>query len=654
MEPLIIGTAGHIDHGKTLLIKALTGIDTDRLEEEKRRGITIDLGFAYLDLPSGQRVGIVDVPGHERFVRTMVAGATGIDYVLLTVAADEGVKPQTIEHLDILQLLQLKHGCVVITKKDLIEEELLAVVTEEVRQLVAATFLESAPIVAVSALTGEGLEELKTTLSHELQQISRELHGPFFRLPIDRVFTVHGFGCVVTGSVISGQASVGDDMEIFPASRQAKIRGLQSHNQTLEKVVAGQRTAVNLAGVKIHEVERGYELAPPGALVPAPFLDVTFTYLKSNSKPLRLPITLHFHRGTMETTARLVPLERDVVEPGEQTLAQLRFAHPVIALRGDRYIVRLPAPVRTIGGGEVLRISQKKISRFKTKSVAELRALQRGPSQELTLVLLSKQPWTPVTPEFLQRLLTIDASQAASVHKQLSDTRILTPLQVESQTAFFLTDAVDKCGARILAHLGQFHESHALEPGIDRLALKSALPMDIPLPVFTAVLNRLKSGSKIRIDHTRVALADFSVRLTPAQQKMKQHIISLFRRGQIAPPTITEAKQQAHKDFPGERAQTIEQILMLLKEEKMLVEISKELWYLTDVLTSILGRLRDQFTPQQRFSVTSFKEMFQLSRKFAIPLLEYLDAEGVTARKNGERMFIGVETLLRKLAREKH
>jgi selenocysteine-specific elongation factor len=649
MEPLIIGTAGHIDHGKTLLIKALTGIDTDRLEEEKRRGITIDLGFAYLDLPSGQRVGIVDVPGHERFVRTMVAGATGIDYVLFTVAADEGVKPQTIEHLDILQLLQLKHGCVVITKKDLVDEDLLAVVREEVGQLVVGTFLESGPVIAVSALTGEGLEELKATLSRELEHILREVRGPFFRLPIDRVFTIHGFGCVVTGSVISGEAAVGDDVEIFPSGRRAKVRGLQSHNETLERVIAGQRAAVNLAGIKLQEVERGHELAPPGALTPAPFLDVTFSYLKSNSKALRLPITVHFHRGTMETTGRLVPLEHDVVEPGEQTLVQLRFGEPVVAMRGDRYIVRLPAPVRTIGGGEVLRISQKKISRFKAKQVEELRALKGGPSPEVALSLLRKQQWTAVTPELLQRLLAVDASQAASLYTQLEDTRALTRLRVESQSAVFLTAVVEEYEARVLEHLRQFHQSHPLEPGIDRTALKSALPGDVPLSLFNAILAKLKGASRVRIERTRVGLADFSISLSPVQQKMKEYIVNLYRTAQIAPPTLSDMKQRVHKEFTGEPVQTIENILMLLRDEGALVEISKELWYPADVVMKILRQLGERLRPQQRFAVAEFKKIFQFSRKFAIPLLEYLDAEGVTIRKNGERTFVCVEGLLTRL-----
>jgi selenocysteine-specific elongation factor len=354
LKQIILGTAGHIDHGKTALIKALTGINTDRLKEEKRRGITIELGFAFLDLPSGQHLGIVDVPGHEKFVKNMVAGATGIDIVAMVIAADEGVMPQTREHMEICTLLGIKHGLVVLTKTDLVDEEWLELVIEDVGDFVKGTFLEKAPIVPVSSINGDGIPEFVKTLDELSARLPSRPSSSLFRLPVDRVFTMKGFGTVITGTLISGHVQVGDTVMLYPSGITSKVRGIQVHNQSVTKAETGMRTAINFQGLEKAVVNRGDVLSNPGALKPSYMIDVSFNYLNSNKKPIKNRTQVRIHTGTSEVLGILILIDREELLPGDTCIAQLRIDSPVAVIKDDRFVIRSYSPVRTIGGGDVL------------------------------------------------------------------------------------------------------------------------------------------------------------------------------------------------------------------------------------------------------------------------------------------------------------
>ncbi|MCP4688561.1 MAG: selenocysteine-specific translation elongation factor, partial [Desulfobacterales bacterium] len=375
MKQIILGTAGHIDHGKTSLIKALTGTDTDRLKEEKLRGITIELGFASLDLPGGRRLGVVDVPGHEKFVKNMVAGATGIDIVVMVIAADEGVMPQTREHMEICSLLGVKHGFVAMTKIDMVEEDWLELVQEDVSEFMIGTFLEDAPIIPCSSATGEGLSDITDALETLAGEIPNRPPSSLFRLPVDRVFTMKGFGTVITGTLTSGRIRVGDPIMIYPSGVTSKVRGIQVHNQAVEEAEAGTRTAINFQGLEKASVQRGEVLADPGSLVSSYMVDISLHFLKSNKKPVKNRVRVRFHGGTSEILGNLILLDREELPPGETIVAQLRLDAPTAPVKDDRFVLRSYSPVRTIGGGHVLNPMPRKHKRFKPEVIEGLKSL---------------------------------------------------------------------------------------------------------------------------------------------------------------------------------------------------------------------------------------------------------------------------------------
>ena len=397
MKQIILGTAGHIDHGKTSLIKAITGTDTDRLKEEKERGITIELGFASLDLPSGQHLGIVDVPGHEKFVKNMVAGATGIDIVVMVIAADEGVMPQTREHMEICSLLGIRHGFVALTKIDLVDEEWLELAQEDVREFAAGTFLDGAPIVPVSATKAEGLAEFTRVLDELSSEVPERPRSNLFRLPVDRVFSMKGFGTVITGSLLSGQVRVGDTIMIYPGGITSKVRGVQVHNQSVQQALAGQRTAINFQGLEKASIARGETLAFPGALNPSYMVDVSLLFLKSNKKALKNRTRVRLHTGTSEILGNLILLDREEIKPGENTVAQLRLDVPASLVKDDRYVIRSYSPVRTIGGGLVLNPMPPKHKRFRQELIDGLSRIDALSPEELVAFCVDRSGYQGVT-----------------------------------------------------------------------------------------------------------------------------------------------------------------------------------------------------------------------------------------------------------------
>jgi selenocysteine-specific elongation factor len=650
MKDVIVGTAGHIDHGKSSLVLALTGTDPDRLAEEKRRGITIDLGFAHLELGDGVRVGFVDVPGHERFVRNMLAGASGIDLVMLVIAADESIKPQTREHFEICKLLGVRRGLVALTKRDLVDQDLLETVRLEVREFVAGSFLENAPLVAVSARTGEGLEELRAELKRlSLEIEARPLDRPF-RLPIDRAFVIKGFGTVVTGTLVAGRIEKETEVELFPVRRRVRVRGIEVHNQPAREAQAGQRTALNLAGIEAREVSRGMVLAAPGLFEPTDRLDCALSLLGS-VRPLKNRSRVHFHSGTAETLAEVVLLEGREVKPGERVYAQLRLAEPGLYLPGDRFIVRQFSPVTTIGGGMVLDNQPPKHRAGDRAAIALLGELERAEPQsqlqqlvreagEATLAALTARTgWSQ--DEVLRRSRPLVESRRLVMVGQPP------PLVVHSAHFNSVT-------AGITAALERFHAQNPLVPGLakedlrGRLASRSA-PSSPPGParppvvagpipsavLFNAALQALAAHGKIESEGEMVRLAGRGVRLSAEESAAKESISRAFEQAGLAVPAAAEVLARLSLDRT--RAEKIFQILL---REKVLVKVSEGLVFHRSALERLRQLLARRKAQSDRIDVSAFKEMAGITRKYAIPLLEYLDRERVTRRQGDVRIIL--------------
>ena len=631
MKSIIVGTAGHIDHGKTALVKALTGIDADRLQEEKRRGITIDLGFAHMDLPgpNGEtlRLGFVDVPGHERFVRNMLAGAGGIDLVLLVIAADEAIKPQTREHFDILQLLGVRRGITVLTKSDSVDSETLDVVRLEVEEFLRGTFLDKPnSIISVSSLTGSGLEELKRAMVAAAQEVqSRDSHA-IARLPIDRVFTMKGFGTVVTGTLVEGTICREDELEVFPTGRRVRVRGVQVHGEIAEKAVAGQRTALNLAGVSTEDLSRGMTLVPPATLEKTRKADVSLRLLASAARPLKNRAPLHLHSYTMETVAEVILAGTKQIAPGEQSFARLKLPEPALLLPGDRFILRLFSPVVTIGGGVVLDAApiprmpgQVEFARILASGSAEAilraRIARRGHNGIAVSRLIAETGWTKI---FIE----------AQLADALNEGRIL-------RTEDLLIDAPAAFGLQLfmMSAVEDFEKKNPLVAGIAKEQLRDQIAASIE--VFDAALATLVRDKKIEVLGDLVRLPGHGVVMKDEEAESKKKIESAFMTAGLNVPALHEVL--AGLKIDKARAQ---KIVTLLLRDKALIKISDELVF----HRSALEELRRQVAAYKIKSVTidvgKFKELTGVSRKYAIPLLEFLDRERVTKRVGDSRQIL--------------
>lgn len=638
MKYVIVGTAGHIDHGKSALVQALTGTDPDRLEEEKRRGITIDLGFAHLDLGHDVRLGFIDVPGHERFVKNMLAGVGGIDLVLLVVAADESIKPQTREHFDICKLLGTRKGLVVITKSDLVEKEILDLVKLEAQEFVAGSFLEGAPVVAVSARTGEGLETLRAELRRLSLEISARPSDLPFRLPVDRAFVMKGFGAVVTGTLIAGKIEKEAEVEIFPLGRRARVRGIEVHNQAAGEALAGQRTALNLAGIEARELARGMALAPPGLFEAVARLDCALSLLPS-ARPLKNRANVHFHCWTAETLAEVVLLDAKELKPGERAYAQLRLAEAGLFLPGDRFIIRQFSPVTTIGGGTVLDNQPAKHRLADPRVLESLRVLERG-DPAARLELLTQQPGEVP----LSSLVTRTGWQPSEVMRvgKLSEGNERLLLLGEPPSLFVHANHFQTLAERVLETLEKFHAANPLALGMtkeelrgraaQRAAGKTSLTS---VMLFNAVLQSLGAQGKVDVRGETVRLTGREVRLSPEEFEAKEQISGAFEQASLAVPSAGEVLKTLRIDRT--RA---EKLLQILLKEKVLVKVAEELIFhrsALDKLRELLARRKEQ---NHRINVGTFKELTGLSRKYAIPLLEYLDRERVTRREGDERIIL--------------
>ena len=628
MRHVVAGTAGHIDHGKSSLVLALTGIDPDRLKEEKERGITIDIGFAHLDLGDGLTLGIVDVPGHERFVKNMLAGVGGIDLVMLIIAADEGVMPQTREHLAICQLLRVRSGVVVLTKADLAEPDWLELVREDVRSFLRGTFLGGAPILPVSAKTGEGLPALRESLATLARAVPARGTDATFRLPIDRVFTIRGFGTVVTGTVAAGELALDERVEVYPHGLQAKVRGIQTHGQPVSAAVAGQRAAVNLQGIERAAIERGDVLSLPGLLQPTYMLDATCELLADAPAPLETRQRVRLHVGTSEVMARVHPVTASAIEPGQRGYVQLRLEAPIVALPRDRYVIRSYSPMVTIGGGELLDVAPAKARRSPALT-ARLQILETGTPEAILEAHIQRVGGRGIRTAEL-RARTAFGPEALRAHLQtlIAQERVL----VVDREWYVHVEAAEKVRAEAAAALAVFHAREPLKPGMSKEELRTRLG-GLDERVFLALLERFAAAGVLVIDKDKVRGAGHAVRLTPAQQAASDRIEAEFREAGVAPPTLEEAF--AKVGLAGSSAQAIAQLLV---ESRRLVRIREGLYFHAEPLQVAVDRVVAFLRENQAITPQQIKDLLGISRKYAIPLLEWLDTQRLTVRVGDKRV----------------
>jgi selenocysteine-specific elongation factor len=624
--PIILGTAGHIDHGKSALIKALTGIDPDRLKEEKLRGITIELGFADLTLPTGQRLGIVDVPGHERFVRHMVAGATGMDLVALVIAADEGVMPQTREHLEICQLLRVKHGLVVLTKADLVEEDWLDLVEEEVRDTLKGTFLEGAPMVRFSSVTGAGKEELLRTLADLAAQVPPKPAKGIFRLPIDRVFTIKGFGTVVTGTSISGRLKVGEGVAIYPPGFKARVRGLQVHGKSVEEALAGNRTAINLQGLEKEELERGMVVAPPGALVSSRRLDAYLEILPSAPRALKHRQAVRLHTGTSERVGMPLMLAADELPPGASGYVQFFLREPLALKPGDRLVIRSFSPAFTWGGGIILHVNPPRHKRHQPALLAGLETLEKGSPEEVLRFYLQEAGAAGRAKAELAALLPWDPGDLAQLLAGLTKSGQVLNYDPENPR-YLLSATAGELQQQIKQHLADYHRKNPLKPGLSKEELRRQLPPQTEVRLFNYLLNDLVGKKQIALEKDLVRLTSHRVTLAVDQEDLVSRAATLYLKGQLTPPTLKEVA--AALLAPPEK---IKQLLQVLVNQGRLVKVKEDLYFPPEAISQLKAQLVDFLKKHQEITVVQFKDLTQTSRKFTIPLLEYFDSTRTTVR----------------------
>lgn len=637
---IIIGTAGHIDHGKTALVEALTGINTDRLKEEKLRGITIELGFAHLILPSGRFAAIVDVPGHERFVKTMVAGATGVDLVVLVVAADEGIMPQTREHLDICRLLRVGKGLVALTKVDLVDEEWLQLVEEDLREFVRGSFLEGAPVVRTSTVTRQGINELLQRLDELAGQIGGRPPARFFRLPVDRSFTMRGFGTVVTGTLMAGRIREGDPVEIAPKGIRSKVRGLQVHNRPVKESLAGMRTAVNLQGVDKEQINRGDVLISLDSLPVTHMVDAYLEYLPSAPWKLKNRARVRFHAGTAEILARVVLLDREVLEPGEEAAVQIRLESPTVVVHGDPFVIRSYSPAQTIGGGVVLDGYPLKHRRHSAEVMRHLAGLRDGDLSKVSLLLvkasgtkgltrgeldrrlnLAEERWPEVSgsPLFMKGVREIDSGAGGRSRPE--------------EILFVASETYARVRDEILKVLRDYGQAHPLEPGLPREDLRGRCRLRPSARLFFQVLQELLEEGEVLAEGDRWRWKGHKVDLGGEQGARLEEMEAVFKDAGLQPPLQKEVEERF-----GLQEKEARDLLELLVRQGALVKVKEGLYFHAGQVRALQERLVAFLREKGEIQPLEFKEMTGLSRKYMIPLLEYFDRMKVTMRVGDKRV----------------
>lgn len=632
MSHIIIGTAGHVDHGKTQLIRALTGVDTDRLKEEKKRGITIDLGFAWLDLPDGGRAGIIDVPGHERFVKNMLAGAGGVTLAMLVIAADDGVMPQTREHLAILNLLDIRDGVIVITKADLADADWIAFVQEDIRAATKDTFLQNAPMVVVSSYTGQGIEELRAILIQRVQKATGGNESRPFRVPVDRIFSSPGFGTIITGTLIEGTLSEGDEVEIFPARLRSRVRNLQVHSKDVETASAGQRVAVNLAGIKRDDLQRGDVLAVPGSMKNTFFLDVKLSALKDSGRILKNGSRLHFYQGSREALCKLILLGCDTLKPGQAAYAQLRFTEPIAVKKGDRFIVRFYSPVETVGGGVILDANPKRHQRSDSAIHAALRIRETGSDKDALLQAISDASpgFTPL--QDIQKQLSMDNEKFRTLLETLLAEGSAVRLSTKTAVS---TEYIDALGRKLHKLLRDYHAANPLQAGMRRDELRGRLLPKREISLVDRILSYFEQNRLIIAVGPKLALSDFQIVYTEDEKKVSERIVSALRENEYAPPSLEELFAM----FPREKM-IVKRVFDALLDSGVLVMTSGQVFFLSESVEKAWQALAQFIATHGQITLAAFRDIIGTSRKYALPLLEYYDKEGRT-RMIGDARFLG-------------
>lgn len=624
MRHIILGTAGHIDHGKSTLVKALTGIDPDRLKEEKERGITIDIGFADLVFPdSGLTVGIVDVPGHERLVRNMLAGAGGIDMVLLVIAADEGIMPQSREHLAICNLLKIKSGLIAVTKADLVEQEWLDLVQDELRDFIRGTFLEGCPIIPVSARTGNNIEAVKQEIQRLALAVKPKPSGGLFRLPIDRVFTLKGFGTVITGTALSGSISVDEHLDILPAGIKTKVRGLHSHGQAIRKAYAGQRVAINLQSVEKESLGRGDVAVAPDRFFQTKTLN-TFLELLPDAPDIKTKSNIHFYCGTSEVVGRLILFEKEVIKASEQCYAQIRLKDPVVVMSGDRYIIRRLSPLETLGGGLVLDTDPAK--RRRKDGIDDLKVLYAGTLEERIIVKIEKAGLQGIS---LNRIHGWIDSEISVINDAVRNS-VASGLILKHDDMLIHKASYTLIHNKIVSLLQEFHKKNPIRPGLQKEEVRTSLAVEPGL--FTFILTQ---SDRIVVEKNLIRLKDFKAALTVGEEEYSSKIIELLNRNRFQPPAKAEVMDLLSID-----QKRMNDILNLLIRENKIVRITDSLYLSKDAYEAILVLVRDFYSRKSEMTVAEFRDLLDTSRKYALPMIEYLDTQRITLRVGDARKFI--------------
>jgi len=628
---VILGTAGHIDHGKTALVKALTGVDTDRLKEEKERGITTELGFTFLDLPSGIRMGIIDVPGHEKFVKHMVAGVWGIDLVALIIAADEGVMPQTREHLDICRLLGVKKGLIVLTKIDLVEEDLLGLIKEEVTEIVKDTFLKGTPILPVSSVTREGIPQLISVLDRLSEEVEERSSAGLFRLPIDRVFVMKGFGTVVTGTVVSGTVSLGESVLILPTGVEVKVRSLQVYNRPVEKTMAGQRAAVNLQGIETSAVERGNVLVHPNTLASTQTLDVYMEYLPTAQRPLKHRARQRFHIGTNLTFASIFLLDREEMAPGDSGFAQLRLETPVVALPHDRFVIRGSGMIQTLGGGMVLDAHPARHKRNAPSVIEGLKILREGDQEQAIAQHIARSGMGGIASDDLLKRVSASSSEVRRVIQDRIDKREALLIDPDKRKVIDI-HFYRQLREMALAQLKEFHLRFPMKSGLAKEELRTKLPMEVDVRLFQILLNELIQSKEIVLEKDKFRLPTHQISSADEKGLLRRVEEAVLKAGlqSPSPKELSEAW--------SEKEEGIQAVFEHLVHEGVLIKIKGGIYIHRVPFENLKDALVDYLKKNKEITTPQFKDMTNASRKYAIPLIEYFDQIKLTIRLGDKRV----------------
>ncbi|MGM9662931.1 MAG: selenocysteine-specific translation elongation factor [Oscillospiraceae bacterium] len=637
MKHVIIGTAGHVDHGKTALIRALTGIDTDRLAEEKKRGITIELGFAHLDFDDGTQAGIVDVPGHEKFIKNMLAGAGGIDLAMLIVAADEGFMPQTVEHLDILELLGIQNGLVVITKVDMAERDWIDMVREDIAERVKGTFLEGKPIYEVSALRGDGIAELRAALQELVKSAAEKDMNVPFRLPVDRVFSVDGFGTVVTGTLIEGCMKVGDSAQIAPEMTEAKIRNLQVHGQDVSAAYAGQRVAVNLTGMKKAALDRGCAIIKPGSEKASLMLDVRLRNLKDSGRMILNNSQVHLFHGSRVVLAKVVLLDRDVLEPGESCYAQLRMTETVATRIGDRFVIRFYSPMETIGGGVILDDAPMKHKRNIPAILESLRIRESGSGRDKLLHLVQESRFALPDCRALAAKAALDEGKVA---EELQELLAEGAVREALPGRYIARETLDQAWATARALLTEFHQANPLLPGMKGSELRQKLYRGADAKTADAVLHLLAEEGKLRRVGECVALSEFEIAMTPRQREIAEELRRIYRESGMEPPNTDDVLAR----FSAAEQAEVQRVLASLISDGELRQISEQILYDGEVFRDICRKTAAHFESHDTLTLAELRDLLGSSRKYTQALLETFDKLRYTRNENNvRRLYLGFD-----------